>query len=61
MREMLNVAEMAHRKGCMLIAEGIETEELYKSMLANSVDLFQGYHLGGPVPINEIKKVKKVS
>ncbi len=39
---------LAHSRGCMVLAEGIETEEAYNFLYSNKVDLFQGYLIGKP-------------
>ncbi|EER2607773.1 TPA: EAL domain-containing protein [Escherichia coli] len=38
------------------IAEGVESEELYKKLSAEGVSLFQGYFFSEPVKITELNK-----
>ncbi|MBN8530359.1 MAG: EAL domain-containing protein [Alphaproteobacteria bacterium] len=42
--------EFAHRHHCLVLAEGIETVEMFDAMRACGVDLFQGYYFSYPSP-----------
>jgi diguanylate cyclase (GGDEF)-like protein len=44
------VATLAHRLGIRIVAEGIESASQLGALRAVGCDLFQGYHLGRPVP-----------
>lgn len=44
--ELVNIA---HSGGCLVIAEGVETEEIYRILHKAHVDLFQGYFFSPPV------------
>ena len=59
MSEILSLVALAHEKGSMIIAEGIETEETFKALMGSGIDLFQGYFISQPLPIDEISEFKK--
>lgn len=44
------MVEVAHRDGITVIAEGIETQDIYHTLMQQEVDLFQGYYIGHPAP-----------
>ena len=44
------VVTLAHRLGIRAVAEGVETEEQYESVLALGCDFFQGYYYSPSVP-----------
>lgn len=44
-----SIHEMATRLGCRVVAEGIETEDDYRTVQELGVQLHQGYHLGRPL------------
>ena len=59
-RRALNAADMdtirklvdiAHKAGGTILAEGVETDEVHKQLLAADVDLFQGYLFSPPVAV----------
>lgn len=58
-REILDLTELAHQKGAMILAEGIETSEVYDTLARSGIDLFQGYHISAPMPVADIKSMKK--
>lgn len=58
-REIFGLIELAHKKGCTILAEGIETEETMKILARAGVDLFQGYYIAQPMPVKDIKSLKK--
>lgn len=43
-----NIVEYGHKRGMLIIAEGLETEEELKKTLELGVDLLQGYFLARP-------------
>jgi EAL domain-containing protein (putative c-di-GMP-specific phosphodiesterase class I)/GGDEF domain-containing protein len=43
------VAELAHRLGLQVVAEGVETEEIAALMRTMGIDLLQGYHFARPM------------
>lgn len=45
-----SIRDMAVRLGCRVVAEGIETEDDYRTVQDLGVELHQGYHLGRPLP-----------
>ncbi len=49
--------ELAHSFGMRVIAEGVETPEHKKALTAMGCDGAQGYHLGVPMPSEEIRMV----
>lgn len=44
-----SIHEMATRLGCRVVAEGIESEDDYRTVQELGVKLHQGYHLGRPL------------
>jgi EAL domain-containing protein (putative c-di-GMP-specific phosphodiesterase class I) len=42
--------QMANRLGCLVLAEGVETSEEAMCLLANGVDVFQGFFFARPAP-----------
>jgi EAL domain-containing protein (putative c-di-GMP-specific phosphodiesterase class I) len=46
----------AHEKGCMVIAEGVENEDIHKVLLDGGADLFQGYHFAAPFDASKAAK-----
>ncbi len=58
-REILDLTELAHQKGSMILAEGIETTEVFEALTKSGIDLFQGYYISSPMPVSEIKALKK--
>lgn len=47
------IISLVHRLGLDVIAEGVETEEQMRSLLASQCDYFQGYLLGKPLSEGE--------
>jgi len=45
---LTDIVRLSHDAGAMVLAEGVETEELHNLYLAAGVDLFQGYLFGKP-------------
>jgi len=45
---------LSHSLGLRVVAEGVETAETYKKLVAFGCDLAQGYYLARPVPAEEI-------
>lgn len=46
---------MAMNLDMEVIAEGVETQDQYEFLKAHGCMLFQGYHFGKPVPVNEFE------
>ena len=44
-----SVVDLAHRLGLRAVAEGVETEELSRHLIALGFDLLQGYHFSRPL------------
>ncbi len=42
------IISAAHAAGAMVLAEGVENEQLYKAYLHAGADMFQGYYFGAP-------------
>lgn len=47
---ILQLVEKAHANGVTVIAEGVESQEIYDILLKADVDLFQGFLIGKPAP-----------
>ncbi|MCW9014324.1 MAG: EAL domain-containing protein [Gammaproteobacteria bacterium] len=45
--------ELAHNLGLNVVAEGIETEDVYKKLKLMGCDIAQGYFISKPIPSNE--------
>ena len=45
------IVELTHESGGSVIAEGVETQEVYDQLVSLSVDLFQGYLFSAPMPV----------
>ncbi|SEK41531.1 EAL domain-containing protein [Halomonas daqiaonensis] len=48
------IISMAHHLGLKVVAEGIEHEEQYRLLMTHGCDLFQGFHLGRPMPLENL-------
>ncbi len=48
------IIQLAHGLGMAPLAEGIETEEEWRFLVANACPLGQGYHFSRPIPADEI-------
>ncbi len=48
--QILQLVRRAHESGITVIAEGVETKEVYDILMQAEVDLFQGYYIGHPSP-----------
>jgi EAL domain-containing protein (putative c-di-GMP-specific phosphodiesterase class I) len=56
-REVIKrIVEFAHVSGGTVIAEGVETEDMYLKLKQLGVDLFQGYYFSPPVPVEVVLK-----
>lgn len=60
-REICSLTQLAHEKGSIILAEGIETEEVQKLLTTAGVDLFQGYHIAAPMPVSQLKSINKAA
>jgi len=49
------IIDMARNLGMEAIAEGVETGSQYNFLKAHGCRLFQGYHFGRPVPVEELE------
>jgi diguanylate cyclase (GGDEF)-like protein len=49
------IIAMAHKLGCSVVAEGVETEQEVDFLREHGCDVLQGYHFGRPVPAEELR------
>ena len=49
-----SIIDLAHRLGMEVVAEGVEDEATLSYLDAHGVDLVQGYHLGRPMPAEDV-------
>lgn len=56
-RSLPNLVSLLHQAGCIVLAEGIETEDEASIALDAGVDLAQGYLFARPFPVNNIEKI----
>lgn len=56
-RSLPNLVSLLHKAGCIVLAEGIETEEEASVALDAGVDLAQGYLFARPFAINNAEKM----
>jgi EAL domain-containing protein (putative c-di-GMP-specific phosphodiesterase class I) len=47
--------DLAHNLGLVVVAEGVETAEVWDLLRVVRCDLAQGYHLGAPMPVAEFQ------
>ena len=52
-----NVVETLQKLGFSITAEGIENEQMAKSMTDIGVSFLQGYHFSKPIPMEEFVKI----
>jgi len=50
------ICELVHSHGGSVIAEGVETQSIYQQLEPLGVDLFQGYFLSPPLPVEAVLK-----
>jgi diguanylate cyclase (GGDEF)-like protein len=50
---VLSTIDLAHNLGLSVVAEGIETEEIYKELKIMGCDIAQGYLISKPMPIKQ--------
>lgn len=50
------IISMAHHLGLKVVAEGVETDEQYQRLLSYQCDIFQGFGLAKPMPIDALKR-----
>ncbi len=48
-------AELAHALGLRIVAEGVETQQVYDILREIGVDVAQGFHLARPMPAREVE------
>lgn len=58
---ILRLVEMAHQAGITVIAEGVESQEIYDILMRAEVDLFQGFLIGKPAPYIRVPAAKTVT
>lgn len=58
-KRIQNLIQMAHKKKCTVLAEGIEDEKTFKEIHKLGADLFQGYYFAKPLSVEEIQKPAK--
>lgn len=51
------IVEDCHENGAMVVAEGVETQEIFTALKQQEVDLFQGYYFSPPVPVEQLRKL----
>jgi diguanylate cyclase len=51
---ILAIMEIANKFGFDVIAEGVETEEIYKKLKTLGCTFFQGYYFAKPLPLSQI-------
>lgn len=49
------IISMAHHLGLNVVAEGVETEEQHRRLMDYQCDIFQGFGLAKPMPLNALK------
>ncbi|MFB9869303.1 putative bifunctional diguanylate cyclase/phosphodiesterase [Vreelandella sulfidaeris] len=49
------IISMAHHLGLQVVAEGVETEEQHLRLMAYQCDIFQGFGLAKPMPLEALK------
>lgn len=49
-----NAIHMAHQLGLKIVAEGVETEEVYNFLLTSGCTEVQGFLLGFPMPLDQL-------
>ena len=52
---------LAHSLGLRMVAEGVENQAAYDSLVRHGCDQAQGYHISGPVPAEELDHWLSVS
>lgn len=55
------IVSLAHSLGLDVVAEGIETEEQYRSLIEMGCDIGQGYLIGKPMSRNDTRKYIRAS
>lgn len=55
-RTIHDIVELVHAHGGSVVAEGVETEEIYQHLKTLKVDLFQGFLFSPPVPVEAALK-----
>ena len=53
--------DLAHNLGLKVVAEGVETAEIWNGLAALGCDVAQGYYLARPMPANELEAWAKES
>ena len=50
------VINLGHSLGMFVVAEGVETEEQVAFLSFHGCDIYQGYHFGRPVPVDQFER-----
>lgn len=50
------IIHLAHRLGCDVVAEGVETEKQFEILKENNCDYVQGYYFSKPLPKEDFRK-----
>jgi EAL domain-containing protein (putative c-di-GMP-specific phosphodiesterase class I)/CHASE2 domain-containing sensor protein len=51
--------KLAHELDMLVVAEGVEDEQVLRALAAMECDIIQGYHIGRPVPLDEfLQRIK---
>ena len=53
--DIAEIVEQARRRRARVIAEGVETEEIYAALRSLGVDLFQGYFFAPPLSLEQLR------
>lgn len=48
--------DLAHDLGLQVVAEGVESQQIYDLLVAIGCDTLQGYHIGRPLPIDAFEE-----
>lgn len=51
-----SVIDLGHNLGLNVIAEGVESQEIYDVLQILGCDLAQGYHIAHPMPVDKLEK-----
>ncbi len=55
------IIDFGHNFGLMVVAEGVETREVYDALAAFGCDVIQGYFISKPLPCEQLKSWQKNS
>jgi EAL domain-containing protein (putative c-di-GMP-specific phosphodiesterase class I) len=60
-KQVVGMIELAHKNGCKVIVEGIESEESFEVFKKFGVEFYQGYYFSRPMAAEEIAKANKAA